>query len=256
MSPKHKRLRRRQRLVVAKDWAQTYRGKNMVKGYRKYFAVDWQCAVKELQMLGYHIPEDYIKQLQMAEDGRRKAKAERKRKREAEKLGETFDMDSDEYFYYIAGYTSGGAPFGITWEEWEQMHLSEDTAEFIINFLRERLNPYLIMLFGSAARGEMHAGSDVDIAFLSDMVGDEAKLFFIAQELAAELNRDVHLINLDTVSTVLQAQVVSKGEIVYEQDKLRRQEFFILVLKKYARLNEERAPILERIKERGSIYAG
>ena len=136
------------------------------------------------------------------------------------------------------------------------MHLSEDTAEFIINFLRERLNPYLIMLFGSAARGEMHAGSDVDIAFLSDMVGDEAKLFFIAQELAAELNRDVHLINLDTVSTVLQAQVVSKGEIVYEQDKLRRQEFFILVLKKYARLNEERAPILDRIKERGSIYVG
>ena len=136
------------------------------------------------------------------------------------------------------------------------MYLSEDTAEFIINFLRERLNPYLIMLFGSAARGEMHAGSDVDIAFLSDMVGDEAKLFFIAQELAAELNRDVHLINLDTVSTVLQAQVVSKGEIVYEQDKLRRQEFFILVLKKYARLNEERAPILDRIKERGSIYVG
>jgi len=64
------------------------------------------------------------------------------------------------------------------------------------------------------------------------------------------------LINLDTVSTVLQAQVVSKGEIVYEQDKLRRQEFFILVLKKYARLNEERAPILDRIKERGSIYVG
>ena len=27
------------------------------------------------------------------------------------------DIDQDEYFYYIAGYTSGGAPYGITWEE-------------------------------------------------------------------------------------------------------------------------------------------
>ena len=27
------------------------------------------------------------------------------------------DQESDEYFYYIAGYTFNGVPFGITWEE-------------------------------------------------------------------------------------------------------------------------------------------
>jgi hypothetical protein len=25
--------------------------------------------------------------------------------------------DSDDTFYYIAGYTPGGAPYGVTWEE-------------------------------------------------------------------------------------------------------------------------------------------
>lgn len=25
--------------------------------------------------------------------------------------------DQNDYFYYIAGYTSGGAPYGVTWEE-------------------------------------------------------------------------------------------------------------------------------------------
>lgn len=33
---------------------------------------------------------------------------------------DAYDVDnqeSDEYFYYIAGYTSNGVPFGITWEE-------------------------------------------------------------------------------------------------------------------------------------------
>jgi len=26
-------------------------------------------------------------------------------------------FESDEYFAYIAGYTDGGFPYGITWEE-------------------------------------------------------------------------------------------------------------------------------------------
>ncbi|WNS40852.1 hypothetical protein [Paenibacillus sp. MMS20-IR301] len=28
-------------------------------------------------------------------------------------------LEQDENFYFIAGYTEGGAPFGITWEEHE-----------------------------------------------------------------------------------------------------------------------------------------
>lgn len=27
------------------------------------------------------------------------------------------EHDSDDEFYYIAGYTPGGAPYGITWEQ-------------------------------------------------------------------------------------------------------------------------------------------
>ncbi len=26
-------------------------------------------------------------------------------------------MEQDENFYYIAGYTSGGFPYGVTWQE-------------------------------------------------------------------------------------------------------------------------------------------
>lgn len=26
-------------------------------------------------------------------------------------------IDCDDRFFYIAGYTSGGAPYGVTWEE-------------------------------------------------------------------------------------------------------------------------------------------
>ena len=31
-----------------------------------------------------------------------------------------FDYASDENFVFIVGYTSGGAPYGITWEQAEE----------------------------------------------------------------------------------------------------------------------------------------
>ncbi|PZM67220.1 hypothetical protein [Paenibacillus dendritiformis] len=32
---------------------------------------------------------------------------------------EPLQLDQDENFYFIVGYTDGGAPYGITWEEHE-----------------------------------------------------------------------------------------------------------------------------------------
>ncbi len=40
-----------------------------------------------------------------------------KKKKKIKKKQEEFILDQDEYFYFIAGYTSGGAPYGITWEQ-------------------------------------------------------------------------------------------------------------------------------------------
>lgn len=43
-----------------------------------------------------------------------------KKKRRKYKKYPEYDIESeeqDEYFYFIAGYTPGGFPYGITWEE-------------------------------------------------------------------------------------------------------------------------------------------
>lgn len=37
-----------------------------------------------------------------------------KKKKERESVEE---IEQDEFFYFIAGYTEGGAAYGITWEE-------------------------------------------------------------------------------------------------------------------------------------------
>ncbi len=53
--PRRLRMSRPQRLQSARSWLPTYKGKNVVRGYRRCFGVDLLCAVKELRMLGVSI---------------------------------------------------------------------------------------------------------------------------------------------------------------------------------------------------------
>lgn len=125
----------------------------------------------------------------------------------------------------------------------------------ITNVLSEKLSPFLISLFGSTVKGNVHQNSDIDIAFLSDgIVPDRYEIFLIAQELASKLQRDVDLIDLNQASTVFQAQIVSTGKIIYCTNEQKRTQFEWKTLKMYAKLNEERSPILKNIAESGSIY--
>ena len=65
----------------------------------------------------------------------------RRKKKKAEAAQQGFNSDQDAIFFFIAGYTSGGAPYGITWEEmgmraWQSMkdedvEMADDEAELI-----------------------------------------------------------------------------------------------------------------------------
>lgn len=134
------------------------------------------------------------------------------------------------------------------------MNIGVDMLEKIIAFLMERVSPVLIVLFGSAVEGNFRADSDIDIAFFTDCEVQGDEVFFLAQELADLLSRDVDLIDLKPASTVFKAQIIGKGEIIYAKNDLLRDEYRIRVLKEYALLNEERAVILDRIKREGKIY--
>ena len=112
--PRHKRMRRADRLLIAKQWLPTYKGQSIVRGYARHFAVDLLCAVKELEMLGNQFKPEYIDQLKKTIAGQIEQKQERKRLNAEEKMVTSFE--SEDVFYYIAGYTSGGAPYGVTWE--------------------------------------------------------------------------------------------------------------------------------------------
>jgi predicted nucleotidyltransferase len=134
------------------------------------------------------------------------------------------------------------------------MNLDKKTLEKVVEFLVDRLNPYVIYLFGSSVKENFREDSDIDIAFLSNIELSDYDLFITAQDLADLLSREVDLIDLKKSSTVFKAQVVGTGKIIYCNDDKRRMYFEMNAFKEYAILNEERAIILESIQKRGSVF--
>lgn len=133
--------------------------------------------------------------------------------------------------------------------------LSSNLKQVITETLVDNVSPWLIILFGSAVNGNLLKKSDIDIAFLSDeKILDKYETFMLAQELAANLNRDVDLIDLSQASTVFKAQIVQTGKIIYCIDEQKKDLFELKTLKMYAKLNEERSEIIKKIDESGSIY--
>lgn len=113
--------KRAYRLRSAKSWIKTYSGNNIVKGYSKKYLVDKLCAVNELRMIGVDISDENEKQLIKSMEAPSQQRLSFKKKWENE-LNALCGFESDENFAMIIGYTSGGFPYGVTYEEMEQIN--------------------------------------------------------------------------------------------------------------------------------------
>ena len=122
--------------------------------------------------------------------------------------------------------------------------------DYIKSFLIEELEAELLYLFGSYAVGKTRDDSDLDLAFLSSKEIDDYQRFLTAQKLASKLNIDIDLVDLAKASTVFKTQII-QGDLLFAKNEQQKQQFELLTLKKYARLNEERKEIIEKI-ERGA----
>lgn len=52
-----------------------------------------------------------------------------RKKKKKVKYSSAMRWDEEVYLAFIAGYTSGGAPFGITYEEWMEIEQSNSEIE-------------------------------------------------------------------------------------------------------------------------------
>ncbi|MHC8965708.1 type VII toxin-antitoxin system MntA family adenylyltransferase antitoxin [Priestia aryabhattai] len=133
--------------------------------------------------------------------------------------------------------------------------MDRQIAQSITEFLHTHIQPSFIIVFGSFAKGTTHQESDIDIGFyVKDKKLDKYEVFMLAQELATLLKREVDLVNIAEASTVFQAQIYTTGEVIYSGDDTLRMNEQMKALKMYAKLNEERKDVLQKVDESGSIY--
>jgi predicted nucleotidyltransferase len=123
----------------------------------------------------------------------------------------------------------------------------------LIEHLRREIPSLLaVYVFGSMAAGLARADSDLDLAILAGEKLDPGKLWEIGQAL--DCAREIDLVDLGEASAVMRMQVISNGRRVFCADRTRCEGFEDFVYSDYARLNEERAGILEDVARRGRIH--
>lgn len=122
---KKKRRKKKYRLKSIGEWINNYEGSNIVEEYAKWYDVDLACALSELRINGQEINENYEEKIQKLITEKKEAQKLKRRYRRYEKE-EKEEVFSDDLFAFIAGYTSGGAPFGITHEEMDRLRYLEE----------------------------------------------------------------------------------------------------------------------------------
>jgi predicted nucleotidyltransferase len=125
----------------------------------------------------------------------------------------------------------------------------------IVDHLKRAVDPLIAAYrFGSTANGTPTVTSDVDIAILSSARIPAERRFDVQEALAAQIGCDVDLVDLADTSTVMAMQVIAGGELLYEGDSDARGRFEDVTFSAYARLNEERRGILDRVAAEKAVY--
>jgi len=137
--------------------------------------------------------------------------------------------------------------------------MKDTTTNIIIETILDHYpNVQGIYLYGTFGTEDEWPNSDVDIALL--LPPAEAKqagslmMSNLYSALVTRLRKDIDLVNLRQVSTVLQKEVVAADRRIFCADEYAADEFEMLTLSFYQKLNEERAETLAEGLKSGRFY--
>jgi predicted nucleotidyltransferase len=139
------------------------------------------------------------------------------------------------------------------------MTYDSDLVESIRTALHNSPDLVAVYLFGSTARDQAHALSDVDVAVLFATELSPADVFArtldIGVILEEALRQPVDVIALNQAPPALCFQVLKHGRLLLEQDRTQRCVFVMRALGQYydakPYLDYHKAQLLSRIREEG-----
>jgi predicted nucleotidyltransferase len=124
----------------------------------------------------------------------------------------------------------------------------------IVDFLRDRLPGVMaVHAFGSRIHGTARADSDFDVAVLVAGYADPVRLFDVAGELSDRVGCPVDLVDLRAASTVMQHQILTRGERWWARDP-EAALFEAAALSEKNELDVARAGLMADVGKRGTVY--
>lgn len=126
--------------------------------------------------------------------------------------------------------------------------------EAIVHAVREVLPlARAAWLFGSAAQGRFQAGSDLDIAVDTVETLSALQRWEASEQLARQFGRDVDLLDFRHLSTVMQAQVLSTGTLLFSVDPTETADYCAFVFSEYQNIQSWRQPMMRQLADRLSM---
>lgn len=133
-------------------------------------------------------------------------------------------------------------------------HSLAQTREALVQTLRDKTPGLLaIYAFGSRIQGTADPDSDLDMAVLVAGYADPRTLWELASELAEEAGCAVDLLDLRAASTVMQYQIITRGERWWALDG-QAAVFEAMVLSEKVELDNARGALVADIQKRGRVY--
>lgn len=132
--------------------------------------------------------------------------------------------------------------------------LTNEIKEQLIEKVKQEVDPAFIILFGSFAKDTVREESDIDLAYFSNKQLSSYDRFLLSNELALIGEREVDLVDIKSVDTVFTMQIFAHGIPIYIEDENEFIRQRMRAFSMYTTLNEQRAVILNDIKERGSVF--
>lgn len=123
----------------------------------------------------------------------------------------------------------------------------------MVEYLKNEINPFAIILFGSYSRNTQNKESDIDIAIKGNNI-DLKKIYELNQKLEDISQKDVDLVDLDDISDVFRYEILMNGIKLFCQDDYKFDLYKLDMCREYLELNESRQDIIQRVKNGGSIY--
>jgi uncharacterized protein len=137
------------------------------------------------------------------------------------------------------------------------MKMNQTSDAIVKTVLRFYPETEAVYLFGSHVTGNQGPESDVDAALLFPpsvaKIRTNLSMSECSRTLEDILNKSVDLINLREVNMVFQHEIIQKGRIIYKRGDYAVDEYEMLVMSLYQKLNDERADILQDIFRTGRI---